>query len=197
MLFPQLQPFFAQNGFQSATTAGIFYQLHPEGSMSAIIAENPHPQGQLVELQLGIRHSMVEEIVYPFALGLQFSDQTLIVTQGQIEGDTDGRECLRDAADAVLVARQWQSWMLEKGFAWLDIHRQSTWLDQIYNDDPERARRWQPDTFQRSLRAVALAYLCQRLDFRAVVQRSKRDLSEAEVPPDLLLRLDALVSALP
>ena len=200
MLFTLLQPFFEQNGFQSAEASGIFYLRQSEATLIAMIAETQHPEGQVVELQLGIRHQMVEEIVYPFALGLQSADEsahTLLVSQGQIEMDTDRKEWLRDEADVVLVARQWQSWMAEKGFVWLDIHRQAVWLDQIYNDDPERARRWQPDAFPRSLRAIALAYICQRLDFRSVVQRGKRDLAQAEAAPELLLRLDALVSALP
>ncbi len=199
-MFADLQPFFIENGFQADAQTGTFRSLHAEGWLTVAIVESDQLTGQLAELQLGIRHTVIEEIVYPFAMGLQSTGSeahTLMVSQGQIEGDVDRREWLRDEADAVIVARQWQQWMLEKGFAWLDIHRQAVWLDQVYNDEPEKARQWQPDVFQRSLRAIALAYLCQRLDFRSVVQRAKRELAAAEAAPDLVLRLDGLVNALP
>ncbi len=200
MLFDQLQPFFRENGFQSDAGTNIFRHFHPDGWSTVQVSERPQATGQLVKLQLGIRHTLVEEIVYPFALGLSSSgeaEHTLRVSQAQINGEVDRPEWIRDEADEVLVARQWQQWMLEKGLAWLDIYGQTVWLDRLYNDEPETAARWQPAAFQRSLRAVALAYLTQRVDFRSIVQRGKRDLAEAEAAPELLLRLDGLVSALP
>ena len=199
MLFARLQPFFSEHGFRADAATGIFRHSHPDGWLTVGVSEIPQTVGQLVELQLGIRHTLVEEIIYPFALGLSSGGaaHTLWVSQGQIDGQVDRQEWVRDEADEVLVARQWQQWMLEKGLAWLDIYRQPVWLDRLYNDEPETAARWQPDPFQRCLRAVALAYLAQRIDFRSIVQHGKRDLAKAETAPELLLRLDALVSALP
>ncbi len=174
MLLSQLQPFFLENGFQAQPALGIFRSLQPGGWLTVAISESQYPEGNLTELHLGIRHELVEEIVYPFAIGLQSPGgeaHTLMVSQGKIEGETHQREWVRDEADAILVARQWQQWMLEKGFAWLEIHRETTWLDQLYNDDPTTIRRWQTNAFHRSLRAIALAYLMQRDDFQRIVQR--------------------------
>ncbi len=200
MLYSRLQPFLAENGFQVQPAPGIFRSPQPGGWLTVAIAESSYPEGNLTELHLGVRHEVIEEIIYPFALGLQSPGgeaHTLMVSQGKIEGEKHQREWVRDEADAVLVARQWQQWMLQKGFAWLEIHRETAWLDRLYNDDPDTARRWQPNAFHRSLRAIALAYLTHRIDFRSVVQRGKRDLAEAAAAPELLLRLEGLVAALP
>ncbi|MCY7327982.1 MAG: hypothetical protein LH618_05505 [Saprospiraceae bacterium] len=200
MLFSRLHPFFTENGFQAQPALGIFRSRQPGGWLTVAISESHYPEGNLTELHLGIRHELVEEIVYPFALGLQSPGgeaHTLMVSQGKIAGKGPQREWVRDESDAVLVARQWQQWMLEKGFAWLEIHRETAWLDQLYNDHPDIARQWQPNAFHRSLRAIALAYLTQRPDFRSIVQRGKRDLAAAAAAPELLLRLDGLVGALP
>lgn len=200
MPFTQLQPFFEENGFEVIPALGLFRSRQPGGWRTVAVSQSQYPEGLLTELHLGVRHEVVEEIVYPFAMGLQSPGgeaHTLLVSQGKIEGAAARREWVRDEADALLLARQWRQWMLEKGFAWLEIHGETAWLDRLYNDDPETARRWQPNAFHRSLRAIALAYLTQRFDFQAIVQRGKRDLAAAAAAPELLLRLDGLVSALP
>ncbi len=165
-----------------------------------MISATQYPEGILAELHIGIRHNLVEEIVAPFAEGLQSSGadtHTLMVSQGRIEGEVHRREWIRDPADSVVVAYQWQQWMAEKGFAWLEIYRDLDWLEQLLIDDPERAQRWIPNAFNRSLRTLAVAYVRQRPDFEAIRRRCQRELRAAGVASELYLRMEQMVGALP
>lgn len=198
MLFKQLRPFFERYNYDLLLPKKQFRKPTKLGFHNAIISVSGS-KPCLVEVNIGVRLDMVEELAYQFTTGLsgyQQDSNTLITSLGRIIGEPYKRFEAEEAEAVKKAAREITDLMVSEGFYFLEKYDSIKALDQLLNKDPTQKSPFIYNNLHRCLRGVVIARLAENRNFNSLVATYRRSLVRNSTAPQLLDKYDRLVSYL-
>jgi hypothetical protein len=153
----------------------------------------------LVEINIGTRIDLVEELAYQFTTGLrsfQENSNTLITSMGRIMQQPYFRFEVHQSVDIREVAEQIKAFMETQGFDFLEKYSTISELDKLFNDKPREKLPYAYNHLNRCLRGIVLARMADRKDFPAIAATYRNTLLKSSTAPPLLEKYDKLVNHL-
>jgi hypothetical protein len=193
-LFERLEPFFKAYEFMLLRHLYQFRKQTENGFQNVILSVSGS-QPVLVEVNLGTRINMVEELAYQFTTGLdvfQENSNTLITSLGRIVNDPYKRFEANHEADVPAIADSIREFMLQQGFAFLEKYSRVKEMDALFNASPDDRLPYAYNHLNRCLRGIVLARIAGRRDFPALVATYRRTLERSSTAPPLLEKYDRL-----
>lgn len=190
----ELRPFFMAYDYSWIPHYQQFRRLTSNGFHNLLInIKGDKPQ--LVDIKLGCRIDMVEDLVYQFTTGLlgyQEHSNTFIASLGEIIGQSYFKYEISDKQEAVTVSEAIKGFMLSKGLDFIEQHSSVQSLDKLFNDQPTQKLPYATHPLNRCLRGIVLARLAERKDFIGLVAIYRRALVISKTAPPLLEKYDRL-----
>lgn len=193
-----LQPIFEAKGFQLMKHLHQF-RKKTDGGFQNIIISVSGSEPVLVEINIGTRVDLVEELAYQFTTGLrsfQENSNTLITSMGRIIQQPYFRFEVTRTDDVQEVADRICGFMQEQGFGFLDKYTTISELDKLFNDNPREKLPYAYNHLNRCLRGIVLARMADRKDFPAIAATYRNTLVKSSTAPPLLEKYDKLVNHL-
>ncbi|MEM9671920.1 MAG: hypothetical protein ACFB15_26285 [Cyclobacteriaceae bacterium] len=138
-----------------------------------------------IEIFLGVRLDLVEELVYQFTMGLREyrpHSTTLLTPAKKVTEKAELRYELHQESDVEKVGNDIKEFMLTYGYDFLDQYNGVSALDQLYNANPEQKADYITNEYHRALRGVILAKLVQSQSWPELVQFYQRKLEKKGTP---------------
>lgn len=174
-----MQPLFQEKGFYFVPAFKQYRKLTPIGFQCVIFSFSHYPDGSLVEVHLGIRVDMVEQLAFPYTNGLPgFKEDslTLVTPLARLFGMPFDRFDLVNRQDLVQASRKINYQLDEKGWQFLQANMRLTHLDQLFNNHPEKKLHLVHNQANRYLRGITIARLNQDPNFQSLAQIYRRQL---------------------
>ncbi len=153
----------------------------------------------LVELHLGIRINIVEDLVYQFTNGISGygpHSTTLIASAGRIEGMPYLRYELNEIAEVPAIVQQMNAFLVAKGFDFLQKNQRIEALNTLYNTKATQKSLLLPNLLHRSLRGIVLAKLTQQEDWMQLAETYRLQLMQKGIPGPMIQRYVLLTNYL-
>ena len=197
-LLELLKPFFEKQGFHLLTNLHQYRKATSSGFQNIILSVSGR-EPVLVEVNIGTRIDLVEELAYQFTTGLRSYQQdsnTLVTSIGRIMQQPYFRFEINQADDVTTVADKICNFMQEQGFGFLEKYSTISALDQLFNDKPREKLPYAYNHMNRCLRGIVLARMADRRDFTAIAATYRNTLVKSSTAPPLLEKYDKLVNHL-
>ena len=198
LLAESLYPFLSPYDFE-AEYASCQFRRKDDRGFSSIIISTGGTLPALVELHLGIRLDLVEQLAYQFTSGLAEygpHSTTLITSAGRILGQPYHRFSLDRLSDVSQIATQIRQFMLEYGFAFLEKYRRIEALDELFNATPHEKSPYFTHRLHRSLRGIILGKLVDRPHWERLVTGYRAQLTLHGTPEPMMHNYDRLADYL-
>ena len=163
--------------------------------LSAVEYEGIH----LLDVHLGSRIDLVEELAYQFTNGLKdYGPQstTFITSVGRVKNQRIHRYRYRNSVEREEVEQRLVHFFNEQGLDFLDSVNNLQTLDNIYNSKPEVACRYTYNQGNRAIRGMTIARILNRKDFRKLAAEHWKALLRQKQPNNILLNYQKLISLL-
>jgi hypothetical protein len=161
-----------------------FRRAYEEGYQSVVLSSaGQHPVE--VEVFLGVRVDLVEDLAYQFTMGLNEYgpySTTLLVAAKKVAERTELRYELYQESDIHRVGNNIEEFMLTYGYTFLDQYSSISVLDQLYNGNPEQKANYITNEYHRALRGIILARLVQSQSWSELAQIYRRKLEKKGTP---------------
>ncbi|MFP4089943.1 MAG: hypothetical protein ACLFUB_10150 [Cyclobacteriaceae bacterium] len=198
LLFKELRPFFERYDFYLLLPKKQFRKQTKLGFHNVIISVSGS-KPCLIEVNIGVRLDLVEELAYQFTTGLsgyQRDSNTLVTSLGRIIGDPYKRFEAEDHVSVKKAARDIADLMVSEGFYFQEKYDSIKALDQLVNKEPTKKNPFIYNNLHRCLRGVVIARLAENKNFNSLVATYRRSLVRSSTAPPLLERYDKLVNYL-
>ncbi|MEK6475900.1 hypothetical protein WJR50_00145 [Catalinimonas sp. 4WD22] len=193
LIVKELNPFFRNKEYQWLQHLQQFRKLRKNGFHNILINVKGYPS--LIDVKLGVRIEMVEQLAYQFTTGLsdyQVHSNTLMIKMGELIDQPHLRFEAKHEEDIKAAALQIMGFMQTKGFAFLEEHSEVNRLDKLFNDNPYHKLIYTYNAYNRCLRGIVLARLAGRRDFQELVNIYRKSLLKKNTPPQLMEKYDKL-----
>jgi hypothetical protein len=197
-LLEYLQPVFEKQNFKLMKHLHQFRKTTANGFLNTIVSVSGR-EPVLVEINIGTRIDLVEELAYQFTTGLrsfQENSNTLITSMGRIMQQPYFRFEVHQSVDIREVAEQIKAFMETQGFDFLEKYSTISELDKLFNDKPREKLPYAYNHLNRCLRGIVLARMADRKDFPAIAATYRNTLLKSSTAPPLLEKYDKLVNHL-
>ncbi|WKN46049.1 hypothetical protein [Tunicatimonas pelagia] len=190
------------------TLISLDYEAFPARRQFRRISENGYhsmilsvagQQPTEIEVFLGIRIDMVEELAYQFTDGLKEYgpySTTLIVPARKISSEPQYFYSLTTEGDIPEIQRKIMLFMNEQGFPFLKEYGNVKALDKLYNQNPEQKLSYVTNEFHRALRGIVLAKLAQQSSWKELVEQYRTKLQKRGLPEVQMQRYERLANFL-
>ncbi len=179
----------AKRQFQRANSSGY----------SSVVLSVAGREPTEIEVFLGIRINLVEELVYQFTNGLRdygpFST-TLLVSGRKVAPEFPYFYRLAKEADVHATKQQILSFLHQYGFPFLDKHQSAKSLDALYNQEVAQKSFYVINEFHRALRGIILAKLAKRPNWEELVEQYRVKLQKKALPEVQMQNYEQLVNFL-
>lgn len=172
-----------------------FRRVTPTGFQCIILNWIPSENGQVLEVNLGVRHDAVEDLAYPFTSGLpelQSNNFTLFTSLGKLFEQPMQRFSIHDEADILPAVNAIQKGIMSRGISFLERYTRLENVDNLYNTDPNTPLIYLHNHMHRCMRAIAIARLSLRPDFERLAASYRDQLQKMGVAELVLDRYDRL-----
>lgn len=193
LIVNELSPFFKNKEYQWLQHLQQFRKLRKNGFHNILINVKGYPG--LIDVKLGVRLDVVEQLAYQFTTGLsgyQAHSNTLMVKMGELIGQPHLRFEVKHEEDIQEAALQIIGFMQTRGFAFLEDHSEVNCLDKLFNEHPDQKLKYGHNEFNRCLRGVVLARLAGRKDFQELAITYRHSLQKRNTAPQLMEKYDKL-----
>ncbi|MEM9830868.1 MAG: hypothetical protein AAF944_09525 [Bacteroidota bacterium] len=156
-----------------------------KGGYSSVVLSAGGRQPTEVEVFLGIRINLVEELIYQFTSGLTgygSYSTTLLVPTRKIASEFPYFYSLATNADIPVIVPQIMQFLIQRGWTFLEKYHSVKSLDALYNQEPTQKSPYLTNEFHRALRGIALAKLAQRPDWEHLVKQYQSNLQKKVIP---------------
>lgn len=193
LIVEELNPFFKNKEYQWLQHQQQFRKLRKNGFHNILINVKGCPG--LIDVKLGVRLDLVEQLAYQFTTGLsgyQAHSNTLIIKMGELMGQPHLRFEAKHEEDIQEAALQIIGFMQTRGFAFLEEHSAVDRLDKLFNEHPEQKLKYAHNEFNRCLRGIVLARLAGRKDWQGLIAIYRRSLQKKNTAPQLMENYEKL-----
>ena len=156
-----------------------------DGGHQCIVISSAGQHPVEIEVFLGIRVNLVEELAYQFTMGLSEygpHSTTLLIPAKRVIERLELRYELHRAEDLGNVQSNIEEFMLTYGYAFLDQYSSMSALDRLYNAKPEQKVGYIINEYHRALRGIILAKLVQSQFWPELAQIYQRKLEKKATP---------------
>ncbi|WP_017730164.1 hypothetical protein [Nafulsella turpanensis] len=172
-LYQQLFPLFEQQGYEAVPSKKQFRQPCKNGFRAVLFSISEDAEEKIIDVQLGIRINLVEELVLQFLGGkkeLEKDSTTIITSLARLKHQsqrrliiTEDEQSLQQSCTQITAAMQ------EKGFKFLKNFSQLHRIDKVVNRKPSRQCPIMHNQIQRCFRGITIARMLHRNDFDKLV----------------------------
>jgi len=149
-----------------------------------------------IEIFLGIRIDMVEDLVYQFTNGLKEYgpySTTLIVPTRKISSESQYYYSLATEKDIPNILHKIIHFLNGQGFPFLAEYGNVRALNELYNQYPEQKLTYITNEFHRALRGIVLAKLAQQPQWKKLVDQYRAKLQKRGLPEVQMQSYERLV----
>ena len=165
------------------------------GFQSIIISASRYEEEFWVEVNLGVRHEMVEKLAQQF-LSLQQTFQpqtnTVIISMGKLLGEPYKRLKVTDEASLVQICQQICTFLEEVGLPQLNRLSDIKQLDFALNFEPQRSARFIYNQQHRCFKGLTVAKLTNNPEFLWLVKTYRGYLCQTGSPEKVMYKYDRL-----
>lgn len=168
-----IAPLFLEKGFRYISPFQQYRKLTPNGFQCVIFSFSHYSEGSLLEVHLGIRIDMVEQLAFPYTNGLPgFKEDslTLVTPMARLFDMPFERFDLVNRQDLIQASRKIHYQLAEKGWQFLRANLRLAELDQLFNDYPEKELHLVHNQANRCIRGITIARLNQDPNFQRLAQ---------------------------
>lgn len=179
------QDFLADFGFKLDNRSLHYVKEIPLGKQMVFFHHTQHQGGSYLEYHLGIRIDQVENIVHRFLPSLgDYKERsiTLVETMDRIDEKMPRRFLVENDLEINQVIREVESFLVKKGFRFLDRISSGQELEQYFNADPKTPIVTQNFTY-RSARGITLTKLFNPDNYNKNKKTYLNMLNEKQVTP--------------
>ncbi|AHM61456.1 hypothetical protein D770_16010 [Flammeovirgaceae bacterium 311] len=172
-IYNSLNPLFKDKGYELLPFQKQFRLPTRNGYRAALIAVNGTRYEQTIDLHLGIRLDIVEDLVNQFIRDLPVNHKentTITASYGRLTEQPYKRFLVKDEADISAVCKRIESFMTGKGFKFLESFDRLRKIDGLINRKPEQACYLLNSQIIRCFKGIALAKMTHRTDFNRLVK---------------------------
>ncbi|TXB61458.1 hypothetical protein [Phaeodactylibacter luteus] len=173
-----------------------FRREEPTGFRCIILALSPVPEGALLELHLGIRLQLVEQMAFPYTNGLQGfmpDSMTLAFPLSRLFGKPFQRFDVPFEGLPEAVFRVLEQQLSAQGLPFLERHSSVAALHGLFNAQPTAPLHLVHNQVNRCLRGLALAHLHDRAQLSRLIAAYRQSLEEQYfAPPSALEKFERL-----
>jgi hypothetical protein len=195
----KLESILVPEGFEWLPEWKQFRRTWSGGFDNLIISWTQYPEDALLELHIGVRHDRIEQIAYPYSLGVkgyQPHSNTLIVSLGKLKPDASFRHVVTDEASTQATADLLAEQLQAHGFAFWERFRTLEAVEETLNEAPDAPCPYLYNAYNRILRGTVAAHLLRRPNYPQLIQTYYLQLHRPEVPQQQLLRYRELLTFL-
>ncbi len=187
----QMLPVFQQADYNRMSTDPLHFQRQFEsGFKSCIISVSEYKAEFWVELSIGIRFNIVENLANQFTLTLKDYHQhthTILTSYGRMIGNQYFRFKVTDNTQVSDMCREMNHFLDTAGFTFLDQNSSIYQIDELINTYPERPSKFIYNQSNRCIKGLIIAKLCQNPHFNTLVKAyhfilEKHSLSDRMLP---------------
>lgn len=172
-LYEQLNPLFNRNGYEALPMKKQFRQTSKSGFRSVLFTLNGDKEEKTLDVQLGIRFNLVEELVHQFLGGRKEVGKdsiTVITSLARLKHHKQKRLVINENEESLQNTIQHISTILqEKGFSFLNSFSNLHRADKMINRKPSRHCPIMFNQIHRCFKGIAMARLLHRTDFEKLV----------------------------
>ena len=172
-LFQQLSPLFSRYGYEALPAKKQFRQTTKNDFRSVLFSLSGDTEEKTIDVQLGIRFNLIEELVYQFLGGKKGAEKestTIITSLARLKRQkhrrlviTEDEEDLQNTCHDIAGALQ------EKGFRFLNTYSQLHRIDKMVNRKPLRLCPIMYNQIHRCFKGITIARMLHRTDFEKLV----------------------------
>lgn len=158
-----------------------FRREEPTGFRCVILSLSPVPEGALLEVHLGIRSQLVEQMAFPYTNGLQGflpDSMTLVFPLSKLFGKRFQRFDVPPDGLPEAVLRTLGQQLSEQGLPFLERHSSTAALHSLFNAQPTAPLYLVHNQVNRCLRGLALAHLQDRAQLSQLTVTYRQSLKE-------------------
>lgn len=172
-IYESLYSLFKDQGYELISFQKQFRLNTDNGYRAALISVNGTPYEQTIDLSLGIRLDIVEELAGQFIKGLPVGykeNTTIAASYGRLTQQPYKRFLVKDAADLKAVCSRIEGFMSTKGFRFLESFDRLRKIDGLLNRKAEQPCPFLGNQLTRCFKGAATAKMSHRNDFNRLVK---------------------------
>lgn len=165
------------------------------GFQCVILSLLPVPEGQLLEVHVGLRIDAVEEMVFSFTNGLpgfRRDSLSLVTPLGKISGRFPQRWLLRKEEDWSAVGEKWNRQRMEEGVPFLQRYTSLAGLHQLLNLQLDEKCPYIHNQYYRAFRGMAVAKLTSYPALEELAEAHRLQLETLRAPDYIVQRFERL-----
>lgn len=194
-IYDKLDPVFRRKGYKRQAHKKQFILSTPNGFRCVQIALHRQEGQQLVDLRLGIRLNVIEELANQFLPAVQTSAETttILTSYGNLGLEPQPKLLLESEDDLHLLCRRIEGFMHSKGFRFLEHMDHLRKLDKLLNRKPQKNCPFLTNQYNRCFKGIVAARITHRADFNLLVKHYLRFLEREWAPHEFIDRYKRLV----
>ncbi len=172
-IYNTLRPIFKEQGYTFFPQQKQFRFASRNGYRAVLIHVNGNSAQQSIDLQLGIRLDVVEELVNQFLQGVSMGCEesaTIIASYSRLVHNPCKRFLVTDAADLESVCLRMAAFMQSSGFRFLESFDRLRKIDGLLNRKPEQSSPFLQNQMIRCFKGLVIAKLTHRTDFNQLAK---------------------------
>ena len=189
-IIDSLTPTFQEQGFTLNASGNQWTLPTRNGFRTALITVGGQPGSQTVELNLGIRLDVVEELanqfIRTFSSGCNDSI-TLLASYSKLIHQPNKLFLIKDEESLATVCKRIEGFMRSKGFLFLERFDRLRKVDGLLNRRPNQPCPLVLNPLQRCFKGLVLAKLTHRTNFDRLVKIYSSHLYKSWAEPSLLV----------
>lgn len=198
-LFKQLEPIFTDQGYFALPSKNGFRQATKNGSKNIIFSIRGDAAEQLINIQIGLRFDLIEELVNQF-LPMPHTpakeSNTIIASLSRFHRQPYHRFIITDEKSLQESCKQIKRFMLHKGFRFLNSYDKLKRIDAAVNRKPSLSCPYMYNQIHRCFKGITIAKLLHRNDFEKLATVYSNYLYSQWAPRQLLDDFDKLLNYL-
>ncbi|GEM_PF-598301 len=198
-LYTSLNDFLSQKDFEMRPDLKQFRRETPTGFQNIILSFSPYQAETYLEVNIGTRLNMVEEIVQQFLDNMpEFWRQanTVVVSVGKINDAKYFRYRIADDEDLHVCTEQVIEFMDQRGFMFLEYASHLKNLDVMFNAKPHQSVKYLYNQLHRCFKGVVIARLSHNPHFLTLIEQYHDKLLKLGASPTNMAEYDRLVNYL-
>lgn len=173
-IYTTLAPLFEAQGYQLISAEKQFRLATRNGYRSVFIHVNGDAYQQSINLQLGIRLDVVEELVQQFLQEVVIAgykeSMTILGSYSRLVHQPYKRFLVKDQADLDSACLRIASFMRSSGFKFLENFDRLRKIDGLLNRKPEQPSPFLQNQMIRCFKGLVLARLTHRTDYHRLTK---------------------------
>lgn len=164
-LFRKLEPSFKEADFVWLPDKNQFRKTTVNGFQNVIISVSTYDNERVIEVQLGVRSNLVEEMAQQFLTNYEAykpDANTLIISIGGFKNDKYFRYKVKDLEELSACVASIEIFFKEHGFTFLERVSNIKVLDEIMNENPHKHNKYIYNQAHRCFKGIILAKVNDR-----------------------------------